>query len=407
MLTRVTQPILADAAIDQLSSVVVDQLVAAARDTSRVGGLTHKFYRYPARFSPVLVRAAIEAFTDRGDTVLDPFMGGGTTLVEALAAGRKGVGSDISSLASFVSEVKTALYSEEDLEKLRTWIEGVGARINIHEEVVSASHYEAAGYFRQLDKPSTWRLRKAIDQALTAAVSLNSEYLEAFARCVILRTAQWALDGRRSLPAVEEFRAALKKYGLNMIVGARELRVAASAEGYSPIAARCLNRSVEGLEADEFLKSGAKPRLVITSPPYPGVHVLYHRWQVNGRKETPAPFWIANRLDGDGSAYYTMGDRHAFKLNTYFEKLLGALKSVAALCDKRTTVVQVVAFSEPQWQLPRYLAVADEAGLVEQFLPGIGDDRRLWRGVPNRKWHAEQGGATAGSQEVVLFHRLR
>lgn len=407
MLTRVTQPILADAAINQLSSVVVDQLVAAARDTSRVGGLTHKFYRYPARFSPVLVRAAIEAFTDRGDTVLDPFMGGGTTLVEALAAGRKGVGSDISSLASFVSEVKTALYSEEDLEKLRTWIEGVGARINIHEEVVSASHYEAAGYFRQLDKPSTWRLRKAIDQALTSAVSLNSEYLEAFARCVILRTAQWALDGRRSLPAVEEFRAALKKYGLNMIVGARELRVAANAEGYSPIAARCLNRSVEGLEADEFLKRGAKPRLVITSPPYPGVHVLYHRWQVNGRKETPAPFWIANRLDGDGSAYYTMGDRHAFKLNTYFEKLLGALKSVAALCDERTTVVQVVAFSEPQWQLPRYLAVADEAGLVEQFLPGLGDDRRLWRGVPNRKWHAEQGGATAGSQEVVLFHRLR
>ena len=27
-------------------------------------------------------------------------------------------------------------------------------------------------------------------------------------------------------------------------------------------------------------------RLVLTSPPYPAVHVLYHRWQVKGRKET-------------------------------------------------------------------------------------------------------------------------
>ena len=51
------------------------------------------------------------------------------------------------------------------------------------------------------------------------------------------------------------------------------------------------------------------PRLVLTSPPYPGVHVLYHRWQVDGRKEAPLPFMIANKLDGAGLSYYTMGDR--------------------------------------------------------------------------------------------------
>ena len=42
------------------------------------------------------------------------------------------------------------------------------------------------------------------------------------------------------------------------------------------------------------------PQLVVTSPPYPGVHVLYHRWQVDGRKEAPLPFMIANKLDGAG-----------------------------------------------------------------------------------------------------------
>ena len=393
--------------LDQLSVETVARIVDAAIDRSRITGLTHQFYRYPARFSPVLVRAVIEAFSNPGDVVLDPFMGGGTTLVEALAMGRQGIGSDISSLAAFVSEVKTTLYSEKELKKLSEWVQQAPATINIHLESPTSDSYSEAGYYKHLDRPSTWRIRKAIDQSLATAVALESKSLEAFARCVILRTAQWALDGRKNLPTVEQFRVTLTKHGQAMIEGARELGEAVDASGSTLRSVSCLNRSIEGLETDATVIKTGKPRLVVTSPPYPGVHVLYHRWQVDGRKETPAPFWIANKLDGDGSAYYTMGDRKAHQLNTYFEKLAAALKSVAAICDKQTTVVQIVAFSEPEWQLPRYLSVADEVGLKEEFLPALGGDGRLWRGVPNRKWHAEQGGATSGSQEVVLFHRLR
>jgi len=35
------------------------------------------------------------------------------------------------------------------------------------------------------------------------------ERLESFGRCVVLRTAQWALDGRRNLPTIDEFRKML------------------------------------------------------------------------------------------------------------------------------------------------------------------------------------------------------
>jgi hypothetical protein len=38
-------------------------LVAGARDLEPVRGLTHGFYKYPARFSPSFARAAIETFT--------------------------------------------------------------------------------------------------------------------------------------------------------------------------------------------------------------------------------------------------------------------------------------------------------------------------------------------------------
>src|SRR6478672_1123237 len=66
-------------------------LVAGARDREPVRGLTHGFYKYPARFSPSFARATIETFTQPGDLVFDNHVGGGTTLVEALALGRDAV----------------------------------------------------------------------------------------------------------------------------------------------------------------------------------------------------------------------------------------------------------------------------------------------------------------------------
>jgi hypothetical protein len=46
----------------------IANLVEAAYDCKPVNGLTHDFYRYPARFSPKFARAAIEAFTEVSDS---------------------------------------------------------------------------------------------------------------------------------------------------------------------------------------------------------------------------------------------------------------------------------------------------------------------------------------------------
>jgi DNA methylase len=392
----------------RLGDSVAAQLVQAARNSDPISGLTHNFYRYPARFSPALVRAAINAFTKPGDLVLDPFVGGGTTLVEALAAGRHGIGTDISALAAFVSDVKTTIYTEAELKALLRWAGNVAQCIDMQAAAETHTTYEDTGYLRHLDGARTWRLRKAIAQALTSAENLKGERQEKFGRCAVLRTAQWALDGRKVLPTVVNFREKLSEYACGMIDGSAELARVAGA--HANATTHCLHRATSGLEQEPVFHTGRRPRLVITSPPYPGVHVLYHRWQIHGGRETPAPFWIANRLDGDGAAYYTMGDRNTHALSTYFVKLRAALDSVAAVCDRDTTIMQVVAFSDPVWQLPRYLSVADDAGFQEHFLASgsrSSSADRLWRSVPNRKWYAHQRGDTAGSQEVVLFHKLK
>src|SRR6267142_4237218 len=101
------------------------RFVTAIRSTEPVSGYTHTFYRYPARFSPLFARMAIETFTSPGDVVLDPFMGGGTSLVEAQALGRRGVGSDVSSLAVFLSKTKTTPLADSDRKAVVRWARAV------------------------------------------------------------------------------------------------------------------------------------------------------------------------------------------------------------------------------------------------------------------------------------------
>jgi hypothetical protein len=168
-----------------------------------------------------------------------------------------------------------------------------------------------------------------------------------------------------------------------------------------------IKRTSAGLEEDRRLSGRRTPKLILTSPPYPGIHVLYHRWQVDGRKEAPLPFMIANKLDGAGLSYYTMGDRKYPRLQTYFENIRTVMSSLAALADRHTFFVQMIAFSQRDWQLPSYLEIMEEAGFEELFLSLLRNtsDGRLWRSVPGRRWYSDQRGETPASQEVVLIHR--
>ncbi|QDW35841.1 site-specific DNA-methyltransferase [Bradyrhizobium sp. KBS0727] len=389
----------------RLSDDAQAALVVGARDAAPVRGLTHGFYKYPARFSPVFASAAINAFTRPGDLVLDPHVGGGTTLVEAIAAGREAVGVDISTLSEFVAGIKCTVFSEAELETLERWAGRVAASVDIHKPSTALADYEKLGYYKHLDHPSRWRLRKAIEQSLASAIRLGTPRLEAFGRCVVLRTAQWALDGRSKRATIEDFRRILQDTATDMVRGARDLRTAAKAHKRHPVT--IVRRSAAGIEEDAILQGLRAPRLVVTSPPYPGVHVLYHRWQVDGRKEAPLPFMIANKLDGSGSSYYTMGDRKNPGLASYFENITATMSSVAALADAETVVVQMLAFSDASWQLPQYIECMEAAGLTEVFLPILKGqaDGRLWRSVPGRRWYSEQRGTTPGSKEVVLLHR--
>ena len=390
-----------------LGNGFTERIVQAARDTARVSGLTHNFYRYPARFSPAFARSMIEAFSEPGDWVMDPFAGGGTTLVEAMASGRNALGVDISSLSAFICKAKTLVLTDRDIAEFEKWRSHIPATINMHTPSLRFESYAHDGYYRNIESKEFWRLRKAIEQSLASVDLLQRPGSETLARCTVLRTAQWALDGRKKRPSIPEFRRRLFLYAKKNMKGALAFRdqierFTIPNRPRSIILNRCASRAHDG----KHVKAVSPPSLIVTSPPYPGIHVLYHRWQVDGRKETPAPFWIANELDGAGLSFYTMGDRKNPGLRAYFERLETSFRSVASMAGLNTTIVQLVAFSDVEWQLPRYLEVMENCGLHErQFWAMTDNDGRLWRDVPNRKWHARQKAYSPAAREVVLVHR--
>lgn len=377
-----------------------------------VAGYTHDYYRYPARFSPEFARTAIENFTKPGDLVFDPFMGSGTTLVEARATGRRSIGTDISSLAVFIARTKTTILNRDDAESIRSWSESVLDRLTLRSACDPLSSEVRSHYQRNINSPSTWPTRKIIQLALDQIEELNTTGQQRFARCALLRTAQWALDCRKEVPKAKDFRSQFLRHVQQMLAGALTFRTAVRKSqrkfGLRSVSVVCHERSAIGVEADPNFREWGAPKLILTSPPYPGVHVLYHRWQVMGRRETPAPFWIAGSQDGHGASFYTFGDRNQQQLAGYFQRVHQAFNSIAAVADAKTVIVQMLAFSEPSWQLEEYLSVMKKAGLSEIKFRELANDSdgRIWREVPNRKWYATQKGNLGASSEVVLFHKL-
>jgi hypothetical protein len=372
-----------------------------------VSGFTHNFYRYPARFSPRFARGAIEAFSKPGDVVCDPFMGGATTLVEARALGRQAIGCDISSLSVFLGRVKTTPLSENDITKVADWVWDLPEHLNLHLPPIRAAEWQEAGYQRHVP----WPIRKSIELALARIGKLPRKRQQRFARCVLLRMGQWALDCRERIPSAADLRYELIECLDSFIEGIREFRDAvrdhrAPGGASMSLSIHCAAAELPGY-ADALRALPKRPNLVVTSPPYPGVYVLYHRWKVRGRKESPAPFWVADCQDGQGQAHYCFGHRKQKGLTNYFDGIRSSFAGVRQVIDPQALVVQMVAFSEPEWQIPRYLASMETAGFDEVSPESLGlpVSERLWRSVPGRRWFALIQGALATSKEVVLFHR--
>lgn len=94
----------------------VDLSFANVREYERTKHV-HRLHPYLGKFIPQLVEVFLKHYFKKGDWILDPFLGSGTTLIEANVLGMHSVGIEISEFNCLIAKVKTQKYDIPLLEK--------------------------------------------------------------------------------------------------------------------------------------------------------------------------------------------------------------------------------------------------------------------------------------------------
>jgi tRNA G10 N-methylase Trm11 len=103
--------------------------------------LTHWIYPYKGKFHPQMIRAVLNILkVETDETVLDPFIGSGTTAVEAQLMGINCLGRDVSPLCVLQSKVKTE--SVQAIDQIKEHREEAIKAFKLSNNTVSAAARE-------------------------------------------------------------------------------------------------------------------------------------------------------------------------------------------------------------------------------------------------------------------------
>lgn len=369
-------------------------------DAHKITDWTHNLYKYPACFPATFPRSVINSFSKPNDWILDPFVGGGTSAVESLVARRNFIGTDINHLAIFSSKLKTTIISNSENKLAMQWIEDL-----MLSRTISEKRKNDEFYF--LNVP---RIIELVTRKIATAIrGLPTKKLQNLAKGALLRLGQLEIEQRLSITDIRHAEEVYKGIFLSSLQQMRALRLEVDRKNeFIPDLSIELANASDRQVTDIWGKADHAFNLVLTSPPYPERHILYNKWQVNGRAETRLPYWIIESDQIESESFFTMAPRESSaSLEIYITNMLAVFENLNRVMEKNGVFVQVIAFSDLNRQLPIYLEAMNEAGFNEiKNIDTNSEDGRLWREVPNRRWFNRVGTATKpGCQEVVLFHK--
>jgi hypothetical protein len=234
----------------------------------------HSLHPYLGKYIPQLVEVFLKRHFVSGSVIYDPFVGSGTTLVEANAFGAHAIGCDISAFNCLLTTVKTSKYSLGELElSLRGALED-GRR--------------SGGRRRKCSEwLSEWFAPVALNELLAyrTAVARLPEPHRAVGQVILSRAARsarqtthfdldfprkpttepyYCFKHKRTCRPVESAAKFLSRYTADTI---RRIRT------FAPVRTNARVSVVHGDSRTVVLPE--RPTGIITSPPYPGL-IDYH-----------------------------------------------------------------------------------------------------------------------------------
>ena len=119
---------------------------------------------------------------------------------------------------------------------------------------------------------------------------------------------------------------------------------------------------------------------------------------------------IANKLDGSGLSYYTMGDRKYPGLKTYFDNIRDSMSSVAALADADRALADA---RQDRWNpfhvgedlVTTFLALTIFSRHAAPVASSAGS-KKLWNTLPTAYSHASTSASSSGRSRPMLKNSL-
>ena len=276
---------------------------------------------YRACFKPQLPRFFISRLTSPGDVVFDPFMGRGTTLLEAALLGRRPLGNDVNPLSRMLVEPRLAPPPAEEVEaRLGT--------LALDEPIAAPAGFDAFFHARTLNQ--ICRLRAYLLERDSAgvldgvdrwirmvAINRLTGHSSGFFSVYTLPPNQAAsIDSQRRINArrgqTPEYRDAAR------LILRKTRSLLRDAERQCPVAVEpgFLQQAVDA----PFAYDGPPVALAVTSPPFMDV--------VNYRQDNWMRCWFAG-VDPDG-----IGITQTRRLEDWMDLVRAVLGNVAALTKR-------------------------------------------------------------------------
>jgi len=123
----------------------------------------HGIGEYPSKIRPIVISKVVERFSDRGDTILDPFCGGGTVPIEAKIQGRNSISYDIVLKAVELTKKRLNALTKEEMKKVTI-------------EFINEYKKELEKTMKQMEKTQLEKEVKKLENKLKELDDTNSQY---------------------------------------------------------------------------------------------------------------------------------------------------------------------------------------------------------------------------------------
>ncbi len=249
----------------------------------------HRLHPYLGKFIPQLVHVFLKKYFRRGQTILDPFAGSGTTLIEANVLGMNSAGVELSPFNVLIQKVKTQEY---DIPRLETEVRDALSRLrSFSNELTNGSRALFPQGTERFDTSSdylrTWFSERALQEMLFYRSIVGDYENSDVLRVILSRSARsarliphydlarpkkpvretyWCIKHKRYCEPINEALKFINRYSLDTVKRIKEfasLRTDATIEIHQGD-----GRSVR--LANDLVIDG-----VFTSPPYVGI-IDYH-----------------------------------------------------------------------------------------------------------------------------------